>query len=363
MRVHLLLITILTTIVSTISAQDRVDIGVDYDMLFDNTEYSSAGYHSGTTFAGKLNLMSEIKWDRYNTLVVGAELINNFGEQTEGKLFAESTPIIYYQYEKQNVKLVAGMFPTSLMHIESYSPAFFSASELFYYNVGGVMAQYNGDDGESFAEFVCNWEGKYSEASREKFRILAAARRYYDNFYFGANFSMFHFAGQPAEPYKTVVDHNILNPRLGYRREGLVDFDIYAGALITAQRDRGYGDKMIFPTMGELGVKFDYKWFSLDSRLYVGDNLNPFYDGNITDDGIVVVYGDELYPNDCFFRSTNGYYNRSALAFQRSCFEDTVKIKAEIATHYDGAKLGSQYLLSVGVKLRKTVYDDKKCKK
>lgn len=361
MRLRLILITILTTLVSALSAQDRVTIGVDYDMLFDNTEFSSAGFPSETTFAGKLNLSADLEWDEYNHMVIGAELMNNFGEQIGNKFFAKASPIIHYRFQKQQVCLAAGIFNADLMHMDSYSHAFFNETQRYHYGISGVLAQYNSTDGESFAEFICNWEGQYSSTTREKFRILMAGRRYYDNFYWGANFSMFHFAGQPEKPHKTVVDNIILNPRLGYRLDGMLDgmldFDIHAGAILTAQRDRGYGNEWITPSMGEVGFDLDYKWFSLKSTLYIGDDLNPFYNGNITEDGIEVEYGEELYSNDHFFRGHRGYYNRSALTFERVCFDDSVRVKAEVATHYNGEHMGSQYLLSVIVKLRKSVYD------
>ena len=75
----------------------------------------------------------------------------------------------------------AGIFTRDMMHDDDYSTAFFSESDRFFHNrMNGVLAQYNGQGGGSYVEFVCDWEGMYSTLSREKFRILLAGRHYLD---------------------------------------------------------------------------------------------------------------------------------------------------------------------------------------
>ena len=125
-----------------------------------------------------------------------------------------------------------------------------------------------------------DWEGMYSTLSREKFRILLAGRHYLDTFYYGFNYSMFHYAGQQGAPIENVVDLQLLNPCVGVRFNAFFDFDIKLGALLTAQRDRSFGHSWEKPCMGEFAFRISRWGLSLDERLYVGDNIHPFFYGH-----------------------------------------------------------------------------------
>ena len=229
--------------------------------------------------------------------------------------------------------------------------------------MNGGLAQYNGQGGGSYVEFVCDWEGMYSTLSREKFRILLAGRHYLDRFYYGFNYSMFHFAGQQDAPIENVVDLQLLNPCVGVRFNAFFDFDIKLGALLTAQRDRSFGHSWETPCMGEFAFRISRWGLSLDERLYVGDNIHPFFMGHELEDGTPLPYGRELYPAESFFRTDQKVYSRTALSYRRSFFDDTVSVRAEFAAHHDGTALGTQQMLVVGVKLLKTVYNSKNHKK
>ena len=257
----------------------------------------------------------------------------------------------------------AGIFTRDMMHDDDYSTAFFSESERFFHNrMNGVLAQYNGKR-NSYVEFVCDWEGMYSTLSREKFRILLAGRHYLDTFYYGFNYSMFHYAGQQGAPIENVVDLQLLNPCVGVRFNAFFDFDIKLGALLTAQRDRSFGHSWETPCMGEFAFRISRWGLSLDERLYVGDNIHPFFYGHELEDGTPLPYGRELYPAESFFRTDQKVYSRTALSYRRSFFNDTVSVRAEFAAHHDGTALGTQQMLVVGVKLLKTVYNSKNHKK
>lgn len=199
----------------------------------------------------------------------------------------------------------------------------------------------------------------YSTLSREKFRILLAGRHYLDTFYYGFNYSMFHYAGQQGAPIENVVDLQLLNPCVGVRFNAFFDFDIKLGALLTAQRDRSFGHSWEKPCMGEFAFRISRWGLSLDERLYVGDNIHPFFYGHELEDGTPLPYGRELYPAESFFRTDQKVYSRTALSYRRSFFDDTVSVRAEFAAHHDGTALGTQQMLVVGVKLLKTVYNSK----
>ncbi len=356
---------LLLSIMQSVVAQDKISLRTDFDMYFDNKEFANTNYavqgvdiESGTDFFGRLSMAVDFGWDDKNSLVVGADLSNNYGENID-TFFSNTKPIIYYKYASERTKYVAGIFHNTEMHIDSYSTAFYSATSRVVDNrMSGVLAQYN--RGESFVEFVCNWNGEYSETSREKFEILSAARHYIGKFYCGYNYMMFHYAGSMDENNDGVVDIQKFNPTLGVRLGNELKFDLKVGAIITSQHDRLFSDSWESPMMGEVGFLLNYKGFSVEERFYFGDNINPFFDGHILDNGYYMEYGRELYPNESFFRTDKGVYNRAAFAYDRVMMNDKLRLRAEVATHYDGYGFGTQYILRVGVNLFTDIYNMKK---
>jgi len=353
-------------------------LGADFKTYFDNKEFGSntaavpvpdleADTEAGTDFAARLIPRVGIRWEEKNTLVIGADLLQNFGEQ--GSAFvSEAKPLAYYQFETPRVRAAAGIFTRDLMHDEDYSTAFFTEAHRFIHDrMNGVLAQYNGQRG-SYAEFVCDWEGMYSTRSREKFRILFAGRHYLKrSFYYGVNYSMFHFAGKKSadggKGEEEVVDLQLLNPCVGVRFNAFFDFDIKLGALLSAQRDRGFSHGWETPCMGEFALRMSRWGLTLDQRLYVGDDMHPFFSGHTLDDGTVLTYGRELYPGERFFRTAEKIYSRTALSYRRSFFNETLFVRAEFIAHHDGRALGTQQMLEVGVRLLKPVYDSRKHKR
>ncbi len=360
----LTLTLLLSALMSCVVAQDRISLHTDFDMYFDNKEFASTAYaesgldfDSGTDFLGRLTLSAQLEWEQCNSLVIGVDMSNNYGENVD-KLFSTIKPIVHYKYSGVKTKFVAGIFSNREMHIDSYSTAFFSSSSRNLDNlVSGVLAQYNSSTSDSFVELAMDWCGQYSETSREKFMVLSAARHHIGRYYYGYNYMMYHYAGSMDEEVGGVVDRQQLNPCVGAVIGGELSLDLRLGAILTLQRDRSYGNKWDTPMMGDVGFSLNYKGFSFEERLYFGDNINPYFYGHTHEDGYYVEYGRELYPSESFFRTDRGIYNRAAVSYERSMMSDKLNLKAQIATHYDGYGFGTQYILKVGVALFTDVYN------
>ncbi len=372
-RILLVLALAAGTLVRPAAAQELL-VGADFKMYFDNKEFGGNTFavpgldiESGTDFAARLAARLGVRWEEKNSLYFGADMLQNFGERSSSFL-PEVKPLLYYQFETPAVRAVAGIFTRDLMHDDDYSTAFFSPVERFRHNrLNGVLASYRGQR-NSHVEVVCDWEGMYSTVSREKFRILLSGRHYLKHcFYYGVNYSMFHFAGQKSptggEETENVVDLQLLNPCVGVRFNAFFDFDIKVGLLQSAQRDRSFGHTWETPRMAEIGLKMSRWGLTLDERLYLGDNMHPFFHGHTLEDGTVLTYGRELYPGESFFRTTEKVYSRTSLSFRRTFFHDTLSVGAEFVAHHDGTALGTQQLLEVGVKLLKPVYNSKNHRK
>ncbi len=352
----LLITTLLVTMFNSASAQELIyDIG--FETYFDNREYSatkSMSSQSGTDFAARLTPSFGYRFDNDNTLYFGIDAIAPFTE-ADDDLFDSIELALYYAYHTENWSAAAGMFPRSMIKIESYSTAFFSDDYLFYDNlISGIMGQYN--VGDSFIEFACDWESQPSKTTRERFRLLSGARQQWDNLYIGYNLSLSHFAGQDAVGLDNVVDNILLNPRIGSKFHGKYSVDLSVALLQSLQRDRSYENEWLTPAMGEVSLSVSRWGFTLSEEYYFGKDLEPLYDGHILDDGTIVEYADTLYTGDKFFRASGGFYNRATIGYNKSFFDDQLNIAVHFVTHCDGTGLGTEQIFKISLKLGGKIY-------
>ncbi|MEG0807943.1 MAG: hypothetical protein RR410_06285 [Alistipes sp.] len=325
--------------VAEVSAQQLV-VGLDFDTRFDNREYSGMGYEtSETLFSARLTPQVGLRWDARNALMIGVDLLQNFGD--ESKFLTEAKPLMWYQYESPKVTAVAGIFSRTKLSGD-YGEAFFDRSFLFYHNrIQGVMGQYHTENG--FVEMAIDWEGMQSSTCREKFRILSAGQYNGAYLYGGYALSVLHFAktSAPVEG-EGVVDNILINPYVGVRFSAFFDFDIRLGYLQSFQRDRYISDSRT-PKGGVLDIRMSRWGLSLGNMLYVGQNGMPFYDS----------YGAALYANSVGFGTRKNIYNRTDISYGRHFFNNTLGVKAGMFFHYDGVSVGTQQLLEVSVRLQK----------
>lgn len=342
-------------------AQENVKllVGADYDMLFDNREYYQCQFgESQTLFSSRLTPRLGVEWNKYNSLNFGMDLWSDFGNNTV--TFTKARPQIYYQFDSEKVAAYAGIFPREKM-MGDYTDIMVSDSLRFYDNrLQGVMGQYKGDRG--FAEISADWCGKYSEESREKFRIMSAGRFYIDNyhrrFYAGYNFSMYHFAGSKLIR-NCVNDQLMLDPYVGARFNAFLDFDIKLHYIQTFQRDRDNDEKYLRPKGGMLQVRMSKWGIYLDEQLYLGENLQPYY-RTYRSEEFPSGYGGELYGGESFYSTTENIYNITKIGYDRTFFSNTLRVNCYFAMQYDGTGWGNKQIVSVSVRLLKDVALSKK---
>ena len=173
-RILRLTITVaaLLTAGTTLRAQEdfRLVLGASFDTYFDNREYVDCQFgESQTLFSSRLTPEVGIEWNAKNRLMFGMDLWSDFGNNTV--VFAKARPQIYYRFKSDKVAAYAGIFPREKM-LGDYSEAILSDSMRFFDNrIQGFMGQYEGRRG--YVEMSVDWCGMFSEASREKFRILS----------------------------------------------------------------------------------------------------------------------------------------------------------------------------------------------
>ena len=356
------LLTLLVALLSLTMAQAQQDwkllVGGDLDVYFDNREYSDSPIgKSQTLFSSRLTPKVGIQWNEKNSLVAAVDIWSNFGDNTT--LFDKARAQVYYRFNSDKVSAYAGIFSREEM-LGDYSEVFLSDSVRFYENrVQGFMGQYHGDRG--FVELSLDWCGMYSKASREKFRILSAGRYYFDNnqrFYGGYALELFHYAGSEYISHN-VVDNVIVNPFVGARFNAFFDFDVRLHYIHTLQRDRANEDKFRTPKGGMLQARISKWGVYLDEQLYVGENLQPYYN-SYRSESFPYGYGGDLYTSERFFGTDANIYNHTRIGYDRSFFNDTLRVNAFVSMQYDGYKWGTKQVVQLSVRLLKDIALTKK---
>ena len=338
------------------SAQQIV-AGVDFATRFDNREYAGNTFdHSQTLFSARLTPRVGIEWAEKNRLVVGVEMLQNFGQHNGERepFLSDVKPLMYYRFRTDRVQAAAGIFDRSELEGD-YPTAFFSDSTRFYHNrLSGFLGRYRSTERrDTYIELALDWEGMLGETTREKFRILSAGRYSFDKgFYFGYAFSLFHFA--MSETVDNVSDNLLLNPYVGWQFNAYFDFDVRANLLLAPQRGRSLDNRWQTPCGGQLDITLRaWGGVKLANNLYVGKNLQPLRYA-VADPATGLTYGtDGLYAGESFYATTKHIYNRTWLGYERRFFRDTVGIEAGIVLQYDGTGMGTQQVVQLSVNLEK----------
>ena len=91
-----------------VRAQDLI-VGADFSTRFDNREYAPNEFgEPQTLFSARLTPRIGVEWQQKNRLIVGVDLLQNFGDDT--RFLSKARPIFYYQFNTQNVQANAGIF-------------------------------------------------------------------------------------------------------------------------------------------------------------------------------------------------------------------------------------------------------------
>ena len=335
----------------TLSAQE-LKLGVDFTTLFDNTEYASMkGVDSGTLFGARLTPAVGVAWQERNTLMVGADLYQDFGHD---KFLSKAKLQLYYAYNAPKVKLYAGIFPRSAM-AGLRSPLFFDPSYSYYNNsISGVLARYEDIASPSYVEFAMDYTGMRSFDVREAFAIMSSGKHSFDVadgwLSYGYDFYMGHYAKDyNPDTVDGVVDNIVLTPYVEYKnydlcRLGSSPITLYArlSYVQSLQRDRIMENVWEHPFGSELHISLGWHGLELSNRLYVGrGSLLTYYNR----------YGADVYHGMSLYRTDKGVYDAILLSYGGRFFNDTVGVKAGITMEYNGAAWGTRQWLQVDVRL------------
>ena len=364
-----LLISILVTV--SLQASDSLKTvtaayDLDFKMNFDNRELYKSAYSKSMTIFGarvtpSVGLAVRPQQGEEHRVMIGADVMKDFGDNSaERRLLEELT--FYYRMQKDmgdtDIALYAGIFPRGRM-AGDYSHAFFSDSLLFYdNNLEGIMLQINRP--KASFELACDWMGRYSADSREKFMVISAGEGKVAPFLsLGYAGSLYHFANSHTR--KGVVDNILLNPYLKFdmsRMMNVQHFQIRLGWLQALQNDRVHGDGYVFPSGGELDLDVRNWHVGVHNMFFCGTDMMPLYNKK---DNTGAKYGSELYMGDPFYRVYDdgreglGIYDRMEVYYEPDFKGSSKYISIRLAAifHFNAMKYcGTQQMVTVRFNLQ-----------
>ena len=340
---------------------------VGFDTFFDNTEYTGTQLgRSETTFAARLSPKVGLRWSEKNSLVIGADIFANFGEQ--GKFLSKARPQLYYRFATPKVKALAGIFDREELK-GYYSEVFISDVNRFYENrLHGFMGQYAGERGH--IELALDWCGMYSKEARERFCILSAGHLDIlksGALYGGYALQVFHYAGSE-QISGSVVDNIIVNPYIGSRFKAFFDFDIKLHAIVTMQRDRAVESGMHTPGGAMLQLRMEKCGIYLEEQLYVGSQLMPYFYASPNPTfpqgyGADLYYGNPIFGTDTYWESCCRAPQTvidTRIGYSNKFFNDTLCLNAFVAVQCDGSAWGTRQMVELKVRLFKDFALDKR---
>lgn len=335
---------------SALAQSEKLFLDVDFNFDFDNAEYSGSNLApSETLFGLALAPALRFQWNEKHNLVAGINMQKMFGST---RFLDDIDLIAYYQFRNENYGALAGIFRREKL-MGRYSEAFFSNVWLANNRlVQGLALQYTDKNG--FVELVADWNGMYSMERREEFRILFSGEgRFAKVMYAGISAEMHHYANRADFRYN-VVDDIVVNPYVGVDFKAFFDFDIRLGYLQSLQRDRLVTGDWKAPFGAELFFRMSRWGVFISNNLYLGDDLMPLYN-SVGKEG--TIYGADLYAADPFYRTGNGFYNRTGIGYERNFWKERLKVKAEFVLKTDGEKVYNQQIIALGVNIAPKLYD------
>lgn len=321
----------------------ELKVGADFTTLFDNKEYASMSFNnSGTLFGARLTPKVGIGWSKYNELMLGVDMVQDFGDGA--KFLSDVNVQMYYGYRAPSVTLLAGIFPRSEMR--GLKSRLFYDAEYRYYNnrIGGVLARYEDKQREgAYVEFVFDYTGMRDFDIREQFAIISSGVMPFKWFYMGYDLMVGHYAcDYNPDTVEGVVDDIFVTPFVGFDFDGGgFDFDIRLTYMQSLQRDRINEGSWEAPMGGELNTAISRWGVTLRNTLYIGKGLLTYYNR----------YGAQLYGGSPFYNTDKGIYDAVTASYAQRFFEDSVSVSAGITMEYDGTGWGTRQWLAVGVDL------------
>ncbi|HEX7366085.1 MAG TPA: hypothetical protein VF273_03260 [Pelobium sp.] len=263
----ILLISVLGNI--KFSSAQILEGAINFHGFVDNREFSKTNRNSPTYFGARFSPEFGLLVDSVHRFRVGINALKEFGS----KNFTDHvSPVVYYQYKKQNNTFFIGAFPRFGL-IDDYPIALLSDTlSYFRPNIEGMLYQYQT---KNFRQNLwIDWTGKQTNTDRETFLFGFSGKYQPGMFYLSHYAYMFHNAlSGISTPNQHLEDNGAVQLQFGLnfgKRTFLDSLTISAGPIISIERTRnvtGIQTPKGFITYLYAG----YKHFNLKNTFYAGE--------------------------------------------------------------------------------------------
>ncbi len=302
MRIRFLIMLMFLSAAFAAAGQSRFYWDVDFTTVFDNREGDRDHTAPETIFFTRLS--PEVGFDFGSAGRVGGGVVwvQPIACQWNGK---RVSPTLYYRLDGGRWSGSVGIFPRTQL-IEEL-PSFMWCDSLSYFrsNIRGALLQWRSQ--RSFAEIYLDWRQMQTASKRESFAIAVHGRWQHPSapLMGGAYVTMNHLALTKNAPEDMhIVDNFMAAPYVGVdlsHRTGLDSLRVRAGAAVTIERNRAFGDWRA-PAGGWLELVASWKMLQLKNMLYAGGHLLPSYG----------LFGAELYQGEPYYAAD--FYNRTEVS-------------------------------------------------
>lgn len=328
---------------TTAHAQE-IDWKVNFDYLFDNTEFDKSSYGGSRTLnAVMLQPIIGLKWADRHSVYGGIHVKKIPGTKN---IIDRAELTLFYEYQSDLSHFRAGAFPRADV-LPQYWAQFYSASYSAFNHpqMHGIFYQY-GRKAQSFINLWLDWTGTPSPETRENF-LFGFSGQYKRGLFF-ADFQSYinHLAlTTPSSPGADAVqEHWLLQSTAGISWNKQNSFNGLAavGVMAGLERNRSEEDGQKYTPVGFV-ARANAEYWGIGTRnfLYVGQPRMRMYD----------EFGALLYPGTTFLRGN--YYFRNDV-YVNLIQSNNVTAQFRSSQHVSEGHLFFQQFFSVKVRLDKS---------
>lgn len=318
-----LIIALFALTAALVSSAQEVEWSVDANVVLNNRESNIPESLSRTYLFTRITPQIGVSLDSgRHSLMGGVTWYQPINDQLQDY---KVLPALYYQYKNNDKGLLFkfGMIPNEL---NNSVPTYLRSDSLNYVqpNIRGAALSVNRQ--HFWFHSWLDWRQMQTDNRREAFDVTGEVGwrtlKNGNGFKASGVVSYNHMATRKIkDPEEGVVDNFIFSPQLSYGHfweNGR--FDVSAGVLMSADRDRVADNKWLTQA-GFIGkVSGSWKWLSLTENIYAGKRQMPLYE----------KYGGAFYRGDPLYHSK--FYSRTdlvATVFQ----SDFVNLEARLTFH------------------------------
>ncbi len=320
-----------------------------FESIFNNLESCSPWDNTRTLFGAKIAPQIGFEFNKFNRVMVGADLLQDFGYK---KIPTSVDYTLYYQYKNKNLLAAMGAIPFFEKSIASYPLTFFSDETHFYNpNIEGVLFSYQSQSSKFKGEFFVDWNAIDRAVEIDRFSIggYAQYNMFDDLLGFNGAFMLMHDLNNPVfsdcylfEQFRYSAN---ITTNLASKLSWFSNFKLSFGTLSSSENKRIL-DVESKPWITNVGwnaeLLLTHKGFGIKNSYYFGDGQFHYWNE---------FGGASYYDGLCFYQSRS--YNRTDLFYGYKT--KYLTIRGDMVFHITSKGVANQQMITLKVDIEQLV--------